>query len=293
MLKRLLNQYEEATNEVLKPLSDKWGAHAFVKVKAASILPIERSGIDDSEFRFALQSEFDFVVTDDDLQPLFAVEFDGATHKTQQQQNRDRKKNQLCELFSFPLLRINSRYLARKYRQTDLLSWFINYWFADRMIGDAYDAGQIPAHEFVDPSMILSLPGTTKEFPLWLSGDVRCQIERLYEQRQCLDAIPSCFVANDSEKNHRAIAYIRITESATVRSRTAMRQQQFNVPVCEVLEAIATHDLYQNVVDVLEKRVSPISVEELARELDDFRARFQIVSSSTYGDPPTSRQRAI
>ncbi len=81
MLKRLLNKSEEATNEVLKPLSDKWGAHAFVKVKAASILPIEKSRIDDSEFRFALQSEFDFVVTDDDLQPLFAVEFDGETIK--------------------------------------------------------------------------------------------------------------------------------------------------------------------------------------------------------------------
>src|SRR6266487_2731666 len=115
MLKRLLNKSEEATNEVLKPLSDEWGAHAFVKVKAASILPIEKSGIDDSEFRFALQSEFDFVVTDDDLQPLFAVEFDGETHKTEQQQHRDRKKDQLCERFHFPLLRINSRYLVCKY----------------------------------------------------------------------------------------------------------------------------------------------------------------------------------
>ncbi len=67
----------------------------FVKVKAASILPIEKSGIDDSAFRFALQSEFDFVVTDDDLRPLFAVEFHGNTHETEVQRQRDRKKNQL------------------------------------------------------------------------------------------------------------------------------------------------------------------------------------------------------
>jgi hypothetical protein len=293
MLKRLLNEYEEATNDVLKPLSDKWGAHAFVKVKTASILPIEKSGIDDSAFRFALQSEFDFVVTDDDLQPLFAVEFDGETHKTELQRDRDRKKNQLCERFCLPLLRINSRYLVRKYRQMDLLSWFINYWFSDRVIADAYEAGQIPSHEFVDPSMILSLPETTQEFPLWLSGDVRCQIERLYERGECLDACPSCFVGTDMENNYRAIAYIRVTEGFAVRSRTAMRQQQFNAPLHEVLETIAVHDLYQSLVDVLVKTLSPISAEELARELDDFRRRFKIVSSSTYGDPPTSQQPAI
>jgi hypothetical protein len=68
-----------------------------------------------------------------------------------------------------------------------------------------------------------------------------------------------------------------------------MRQQRFNVPLSEVLEAIAIHDLFQNLGEVLEKRLSPIRVEELARELDDFRGRFQSVKSSTYSDPPTSR----
>src|ERR1035441_4957302 len=121
MLKRLLTEYEEATNEILKPLSEKWGAHAFVKVKAASILPIENSGIDHSAFHFALQSEFDFVVTDSDFQPLFAVEFDGESHNTEKQQHRDLKKNQLCERFRFPLLRINSKYLVRSEEHTSEL----------------------------------------------------------------------------------------------------------------------------------------------------------------------------
>ena len=57
-----------------------------MKVKAASILPIEKSGIDDlwSALRYSRNLT---VVTDDDLQPLFGVEFDGEAHKTEQQLN--------------------------------------------------------------------------------------------------------------------------------------------------------------------------------------------------------------
>jgi hypothetical protein len=141
MAKRLLTQAEEATNDILKPLCEKWGAHAFIKVRVADVLPIENSGIDDSAFRFALQSHFDFVVADADIRPLFAVEFDGNTHTSDVQQQRDGQKNQLCERFAFPLLRINSRYLVSKYRQMDVLTWFVSYWFAARMIDDAYEQG--------------------------------------------------------------------------------------------------------------------------------------------------------
>jgi len=157
------------------------------------------------------------------------------------------------------------------------------------MIDGAYREGQIPPFEYVDPSMILSLPVTTTEFPLWLSADVRCKIERLYDQGRYLDPCPSCFVGRDSEGNYRAIAYVRITEATAVRSRTAMRNQQFPVPTCDVLGAIVVHDLYQKVMDVLQKLDSPIPIEELATELDHFRERFEMVSSSTYGGPPASR----
>lgn len=289
MAKRLLTQAEEATNEILKPLCEKWGAHAFPKVRLADVLPIENSGIDDSAFRFALQSHFDFIVTDDDLELLFAVEFDGETHESAVQQARDDKKNQLCERFRIPLLRINSRYLPQTYRQMDLLSWFVNYWFAGRMIDEAYEQGQIPPYEYADPTMIISLPATSKTFPLWLSADVRCHIEKLCEHGRCLDPIPSCLVGSDTAGNYRAISYMRITEKHVVLSLTGMRAQRFHVPASEVLEAIAVHDLYQNLMEVLEGRQSPVALELLREKLDQFREKFTEVCSSTYGDPPTSR----
>ncbi len=289
MAKRLLTQAEEATNDILKPLCQKWGAHAFIKVRVADVLPIENSGIQDSAFRFALQSHFDFVVADADIRPLFAVEFDGDTHASEVQQQRDHRKNQLCERFRFPLLRINSRYLACQYRQMDVLSWFVNYWFASRMIADAYEDGQIPPYEYVDPSMIVSLPGMPNAFPLWLSADVCCRIEKLSENGRCADPIPSCLVGEDKAGNYRAISYIRINERQAVFSLTGMRPQQFQVPASEVLEAIAVHDLYENLMEVLEGRQCSVAVDVLAKKLDDFRAKFTELCSSTYGDPPSVR----
>src|SRR5437899_12157183 len=102
MAKRLLTQAEEAVNDVLKPLCENWGVHTFIKVRLADVLPIENSGIDNAAYHFALQSHFDFVAADSDLNPRFAVEFDGETHASNVQQQRDRQKNQLCERFCLP-----------------------------------------------------------------------------------------------------------------------------------------------------------------------------------------------
>jgi Protein of unknown function (DUF2726) len=127
-MKRLMNLSEEKTNAVLRPLTEGWGAHTFPKVRLADVLPIEKSGIDDEAFRFALQAHFDFIVTDDDLKPLFAVEFDGDFHQSELQQRRDALKDRLCQHFRLPILRINSRYVEQSFRQMDVLSWLVNYW---------------------------------------------------------------------------------------------------------------------------------------------------------------------
>jgi uncharacterized protein DUF2726 len=69
MLKRLLNQSEKETYTILGQLTGEWGAHTFPKVRLADVLPIESSGISNDLYGFALQSHFDFVVTDYDFLP--------------------------------------------------------------------------------------------------------------------------------------------------------------------------------------------------------------------------------
>ena len=70
---------------------------------------------------------------------------------------------------------------------------------------------------------------------------------------------------------------------------TGMRPQRFQVPASEGLESIAVHDLYQNLMEVLERPQDAVAIEALGEKLDDFRDKFSELCSSTYGDPPTAR----
>jgi uncharacterized protein DUF2726 len=80
VLNRLLNQSEEITYLRLTSVCEPIGAHVYPKVRLADVFPIANSGITDGEFRFCLQSHFDFIVTNEQREPLFAVEFDGDSH---------------------------------------------------------------------------------------------------------------------------------------------------------------------------------------------------------------------
>jgi hypothetical protein len=75
-LKRMLNEPEEITNDVLNAVTSKYEALVCIKSKIADVINIENSGISDKEYNYALKAHFDFVVTDKDYIPQFAVEFD-------------------------------------------------------------------------------------------------------------------------------------------------------------------------------------------------------------------------
>src|ERR1019366_8219683 len=133
----LLNRYEEVTYQRLRAVCEPVEAHVFPKVRLADVLPITGSDITDQQFAFSLKSHFDFVVADEKYRPQFSVEFDGPTHRTVIQIQRDRTKNELCEEFEYPLLRINARYLDRKYRGYDLLSYFVDVWYHGKAFCEA------------------------------------------------------------------------------------------------------------------------------------------------------------
>src|SRR6185503_17574285 len=77
MHKRLLNKSESVVDHKLAAVCKEWSARVHNKVRIADVLFIEDSGISGNDYSFALKSHFDFVVTDADYLPLFAVEFDG------------------------------------------------------------------------------------------------------------------------------------------------------------------------------------------------------------------------
>ena len=110
-LKKIFNTPEKETHEKLNEICNKYGAAVYPKIRLADILPIENSGISDKEYRFALQSHFDFVIANQDDEPLFVIEFDSSFHESDEQKIRDSKKNKLCEHFNLPILRVNGNHL--------------------------------------------------------------------------------------------------------------------------------------------------------------------------------------
>ncbi|SRR5258706_10810534 len=131
MLKRLLNNPERITYTRLCDACARHSAEVHTKVRLADVLPIERSGISDELYQFALQSHYDFVITERDHEPLFAVEFDGPQHDDPPQIDRDQKKNEISRKFHLELLRVQAADLYRTELRLDRLTDLIEKWFAE------------------------------------------------------------------------------------------------------------------------------------------------------------------
>jgi hypothetical protein len=276
MLKRIFNLHEEVTQKRLREVCEMHGAHAYPKVRVADILPIENSGIDDALYKCALQSHFDFVVADGEHLPLFAVEFDGPGHRQQLQRERDSRKNALCDRFEFPLLRINARYLPRRYRDMDLLTWFVQVWFAQRWFEEAQAAGQVPYDEPFMPQSFVSLPGQKNQFPLWLSATVRGRIQKLFFDGKVLDMAPSHLTGRDSFGDYHAISFMRVDERCGVLAETGMRSQRFPVSEIDALDEIVTNELYDQLSGVLSGRDPGIPGGDIERRIAAFAKSYKM-----------------
>ncbi len=271
-LKAVLNLHEAATELRLREVCERNDARVFAKVRLADVLPIEGSGIPDREFEFALKSHFDFVIADDVHQPLFAVEFDGPSHQTATQVLRDQMKDGLSERFGLPILRINSNYLRTKYRNMDLLSWFVEVWFASRWFERAQESGQVPSDEPFMPMAFASIPGREGRFPLWLSGPIRNKIQKHFLEGRVLDMVPSTYIGRNSEGTYRALAFLRVNDTLGVAAETAMRFQRFPVSQAEALDDVVLFDLFDRLEAVLDGREAASTMADIAVRLAEIRA---------------------
>lgn len=287
--KKLLNQSEDLTHTRLKKVCEKYDATVFAKVRVADVLPIEHTTIGYELSRFALQAHFDFVVSNLNHDPLFAVEFDGPHHRTDMQRARDNKKNRICDVFQFPLLRMNSNYLDNRYRDFDLLSWFIEVWFTRQFFFDAQKDGQIPDDEMFDPQMIVSIPGKKGLFPLWLSLDVLAEIRKLAKAKKIKYPFPTGeWIGTDEAGNYHGIMWLWIDEDNGVYAQSAMRAQNFPVVETDVLGQILIFRLFDELQDVMMKKVRASPIGTIISRIELFEAKYEVrMSSSTYIPPGT------
>lgn len=276
MLKKLLNISEEKTHQILTDICDKYGANIFSKVRVADVFPIQSDNVPKNHFQYALQSHFDFVVSDSDNNPLFSIEFDGPSHKTKKAFERDKKKNNLCKIFNFPILRINTKYLDNKYRQYDLLSWFVEAWFAQKQIYAAQEKGYLPLDEPFDPFSFITLPERKKTFPMWLSIEKRSEIEKLYNNKEIADFAPSEWIGTDKDGNYYGIIWIAIDNNVGVYCQTGMKCQLFPIIQSEILSELLLFQLFDQLKITLEKKDNPIPLKDIYKIVDNFKDKYKL-----------------
>jgi hypothetical protein len=256
-----VNQYEERTSELLNKQAREEDARVFSKVALKDVLPFEGTELSTELSNFCWVSHFDFVVTDSETLPLFVVEFDGPSHESAPQRERDRKKDELCRIFRMPILGINSRYLTPSYRGTELLSWFAELFFLQRAFADAEEKGCLLPEEGFDPMCVASI-GDRHEWPLDLAHGVREEFRRLHEQGLICDDQPSYTIGRETSGTHRAFGFVALSADMGVFGKTAMRAQQFDIGQVEALEILINFEIFDALKKVLsgEERPEPLSV---------------------------------
>lgn len=162
---KLWNPFEGMTRQELEEAVRDRGCEVHLKMRMAGALDIDRSGLTDEEFSYALKAELDFVVSED-RQALFAVEFDGPHHEHDPDaQRRDRLKNRICRKLGMPLLRINDPVFKDEPANFRMVQWLVNMWFQHRQILKQQADGHLPRDEFLDPRNAMEVVNGELRFP--------------------------------------------------------------------------------------------------------------------------------
>lgn len=284
-MKLLVNNYERITHERLIAACRAEGAHVCPKVRVKDALPVEGSGVSSEQFRYALQSHFDFVVTDKASNVLFAVEFDGESHASADAERRDALKDELCERFRLPLLRLNANHLQRRFRQWDLLSYFVETWFLKRAFDDAQAAGAIPLDEDFDPMMVID-DGAGKRWPYWFAAPSQIAIQRLHKAGKVAHHAPSHLIGLDARGNYRCLAFLKVTADEWAVIRTGMRAQLFDVCTSDVVWQVGVVELQERLDEILAGRVSPQRYAEVDASVRHFESAYEACRSGGVVEPP-------
>lgn len=140
---RLLEAY-------LEPYSKEIKVHVKMSVKDVFSIPQD---VDYNLRQYYLMAHFDFVICSVSLnKPLFAVEYDGPYHEDDDSETRDTKKNNLCDMVGFTLMRINyKRELFDIVKIIDHLKIIIGSCQSSALIKDTIPQTYQLYNEFVPP----------------------------------------------------------------------------------------------------------------------------------------------
>lgn len=275
MKKLFVNKYEEITNNILIRKSKEHDIHIYSKVRLADVFDI-KFGITPKEiYNYALKSHFDFTVYNYNYYPLFVVEVDGIQHNTNiTQRNNDIMKNKLCKINNLPILRINSNYILKNFREMTLLDWLIDVWFLRDKFLKAQEDGLIPLDEWFDPDDIINHASNNKIFPYDFTYDLKMKINSEYKNK-LYDSSANFWIGTDNNNNYHGIAHIHVTKEKCIIAESGIKKTTFPVILSELLSKILQYELYTS---FLENHYILISIEEKEKLYRKYIDKYKLVS---------------
>ncbi|NLS45847.1 MAG: DUF2726 domain-containing protein [Firmicutes bacterium] len=249
-MRLFVNKYEEITHSILSSRCQKHEVHVFAKVRLADVFFIDFKKTKGDLANYALKAHFDFVIYDKGFMPLFAVEIDGKYHFEDERQKRnDRMKNQLCRINSLPLLRINSRYLSRRYRTASLLDWLIDVWFLREAFFDAQDNGLVPMDEVFDPHSIWFTTDSEDVKPYDFNYHLQKKITQKYKDGMIPYYYPNTRIGIDKDNIYHGLGYLEVAPHKGIMVESAMTSKDFPVIESDLLESLIINQLYTKFLD--------------------------------------------
>lgn len=269
----LVNDNEKYIDQALRESAEGYGYRVSPKVRVADVLAIDRSGLTNEEFSYALRSHFDWVVSDrETLLPEFAVEFDGDSHRSDEVRRRDALKDSICEKLEFPLLRIY-RYAFRPALNDTVLGYLVDAWVGYKGFNEAQEAGYIPEDEIYMPWARVDAIDETTGLIMFhdLAGPARRLVYRLGRAGLLRYQVPWSATrshAVDDREQSEAYAWVETADSKLVIGHVRIRNFSFPAVLpFELAEDLAHMDLGDRLA---RWREGDLSVPRDPAELPDF-----------------------
>ncbi|MFZ3005387.1 MAG: DUF2726 domain-containing protein [Phenylobacterium sp.] len=290
---RLLDKYEELVHAEVQAVAARFDLSVFPKVRVADVLEPETLGVTGALKSYALASHFDFVICRNKFDTAYAIEFDGASHAAPKQIERDAKKDRLCQIGDFPLLRINSQHLSKRFGPMSLLAWLMEVHEMQLAFYEAQTRGEISPDEDFDPFWLMSMDPGEARFPYSFAAKARYKLQVLKKRGKIVDGHSSGFVGRGTDGVLHGYNFIRVTPETAITVKSSMRPHRFPAPLMELLDEILAVLLTEEVDLYLAGQIGALPVAEVVKRWTSLRSGLSMGSTHTAGFegfPPPERR---
>ena len=286
--RRILNLAERETAEELESVVYEHDCLVYKKVRVADVLDINRSGLSNQEYGYALKAHFDFVVARRrDTQALFAVEYDGPLHRSEEEvQDRDRLKDGICDKLGLPLFRVDGEFVYQEVGRFRLLPLFIDVWFLGEAFYEQQVEGGIPMDEDFDPYSVIGVSGKRiirKYDPAQQSRDQLHQ----YHERGITRALNPVFLrGRDPSGKYAVCLAVSYVRDGALCATGCFRTVNFGYFLPgDIAEDIATIDLASKIPLHMEGVIQVSTYEEVADEFERWDFGVWRIQKDPHGPP--------